>query len=162
MLELVEYEINAETLLIIPYGKNKSKVFEYNEEFIVNLESLEIIKNSCLYFGCTYEGRRESVKDLIGVDMKVPILIEESRNIIFFPTTSCINKNSIWVSFQNLVRYSKLNDFSTVLYFGKNRKIEVDVKFSLVDNQFIRCIKLSSFMVKRRKLIEDSGFELNF
>lgn len=161
-MELSEYEINAETLLIIPYGKNKSKVYEFNEEFIVNLESLEIIKNSCLYFGCTYDGRRESVKNIIGVDMKVPILVEESRNIIFFPTNSCINKNSIWISFQNLVKYDKINDFSTVLYFGRNKKFDVDVKYKLVDNQYIRCNKLNSFLEKRKLMIKNNDLDVYF
>lgn len=161
-MEVSEYEINAETLLIVPYGKDKSKVYESNEEFIVNLGSLEIIKNSCLYFGCSYEGRKESVKNLIGVDMKVPILIEECRNIIFFPVTSCVKKSSIWISFQNLVKYNKLNDFSTVLYFRRNKKIKIDTKFNLIDNQYIRCIKLNSFLIKRRRIVEDCNFELEF
>ena len=161
-MDLNEYEINAETLLIIPLGKDKSKVFEYSEEFIVNMSSLDIIKHSCLYFGCTYEGRRDSAKSFIGVDMKVPILIEESRNIIFFPTNSCVNKNSIWVSYQNLLKYSKLNDFSTVLYFKKNKSYKIDVKYKLVDNQVIRCMKLNTFLGKRKSFIENDSFDINF
>ena len=161
-MELDEYEINAETLLIIPYSKEKSKVYEYNEEFIVNMTSLDIIKHSCLYFGCTYEGRRESVKSFIGIDMKVPILIEESRNIIFFPTNSCVNKNSIWVSYQNLLKYSKFNDFSTFLYFRKNKSYKIDVKYKLIDNQVIRCMKLNTFLGKRKNFIENDNFDLEF
>ena len=161
-MELNEYEINAETLLILPYGKNQSKVYEYNEEFIVNMASLDIIKHSCLYFGCTYEGRRESVKAFIGVDMKVPILVEESRNIIFFPTNSCVNKNSIWVSYQNLLKYSKLNDFSTVLYFHKNKRYKIDIKYKLVDNQVVRCMKLNTFLGKRKNFVENDSLDLDF
>ena len=161
-MELNEYEINAETLLIMPYGKNQSKVFEYDGEFIVNMTSLDIIKHSCLYFGCTYEGRKESVKSFIGVDMKVPILIEESRNIIFFPTNSCINRNSIWVSYQNLLKYSKLNDFSTILYFRKNKNYKIDVKYKLVDNQVIRCMKLNTFLGKRKNFVDNDSFDFDF
>lgn len=161
-MELNEYEINAETLLIMPYGKNQSKVFEYDGEFIVNMTSLDIIKHSCLYFGCTYEGRKESVKSFIGVDMKVPILIEESRNIIFFPTNSCINRNSIWVSYQNLLKYSKLNDFSTILYFRKNKNYKIDVKYKLVDNQVIRCMKLNTFLGKRKNFVDNASYDFDF
>ena len=82
------YEINAETLVIVPFAKGKSKVYEYDCEYIVNMTPFKIIQNSCLYFGCSYEGRKEGTKSLIGVDMKVPIVIEESKNIIFFPRTS--------------------------------------------------------------------------
>ena len=146
----------------MPYGKNQSKVFEYDGEFIVNMTSLDIIKHSCLYFGCTYEGRRDSVKEFIGIDMKVPILIEESRNIIFFPTNSCISKNSIWIAYQNLLKYSKLNDFSTILYFRKNKNYKIDVKYKLVDNQVIRCMKLNTFLGKRKNFVDNDSFDFDF
>ena len=85
--------------------------------------------------------------------MKVPILIEESRNIIFFPTASCVNQNSIWVSYQNLLKYSKKNEFSTILYFENNKKIVIEVKYNLIDNQVIRCLKLDTILLKRKKII---------
>lgn len=152
---LNNYEINVETLLILPYEKGKSKVYEYDGEYIVNLSPLSIIKNSCLYFGCSYEGRKEGIKTMIGVDMKVPILIEESKNIIFFPTSSCVNRSSIWVSYQNLLKYSKINEFSTVLYFRNNRSIKIDTKYNLIDNQVIRCIKLETLLVRRKNFIKN-------
>ena len=149
------YEINAETLVIIPFTKGKSKVYEYDCEYIVNMTPFKIIQNSCLYFGCSYEGRKEGTKSLIGVDMKVPIVIEESKNIIFFPTSSCINQNSIWISYQNLLKYSKLNEFSTTLYFRNNKKIQLDIKYNLIDNQVIRCIKLETLLIKRKNFIKN-------
>ena len=161
ILELLNYEINAETLLILPYDKNKSKVFEIDCEFIVDLTPLTIIKNSCLYFGCSYEGRRDGTKSIIGVDMKVPIIIEESKCIIFFPTSSCINNNSVWISYQNLLKFSKKNKFSTILYFRENIIIEVDVKYNLIDNQIIRCIKLDSLLNKRRNFISSESINIS-
>ena len=86
--------------------------------------------------------------------MKVPILVEDSHDIIFFPVTSCINKNSIWISYQNLIKYNKFNDFSTVLFFKGNRKIKIDIRYNLVDNQVIRCLKLKSFINNRKLFFE--------
>ena len=149
------YEINTETLLIIPIGKGKSKVYEYDGEYEVNMSPLAIIKNSCLYFGSSYEGRKDAIKDMIGVDMKVPIIIEDGKNIIFFPTSSCINRSSIWVSYQNLLKYSKVNEFSTILYFRNNRSIQVNTKYNLIDNQIIRCVKLDSLLLKRKNFIKN-------
>ena len=147
------YIINKETLLIIPYGKRKSKVFEYDRNFIINEATGNIIKNSCLFFGSSLEGRREAVKYILNVDMKVPILVEDIKNMIFFPVSNCINKNSIWISYQNLLKYYKFNEFSTVLYFKSNKEIKIDVKYNLIDNQVIRCIKLESLLNKRRNFI---------
>ena len=145
------YEINDETLLIIPYDYGKSKVYEYDDEFIVDMVPLTIIKKSCLFFGASFEGRRDASKDIIGVDMKVPIIIEESRDIIFFPVSSCISKNSIWISYQNLIKYSKIDCNSSMLYFKNNKSIKLNTKYNLIDNQVIRCIKLDTLLCKRKK-----------
>ena len=145
------YEINDETLLIIPYDYGKSKVYEYDDEFIVDMVPLTIIKKSCLFFGASFEGRRDASKDIIGVDMKVPIIIEESRDIIFFPVSSCISKNSIWISYQNLMKYSKVDLISCLIYFKNDKSIRLGTKYNLVDNQVIRCIKLDTMLNKRKK-----------
>ena len=148
-----DYEINADTLILIPIDGNKTKVVEVDDSFIVKCSTLNIIKRSCLFFGASYEGRREAVKHLIGVDMKVPILLEESRNIIFFPTASCIHKNSIWISYQNLLKYTKFNEFSTVLNFRDNVGVKVDVKCNLIDNQVVRCLKIDTILSKRKMIV---------
>ena len=154
-----DYEINLETLLIIPFGNGKSKIFEFDRDFIINKVSLDVIKESCLFFGCSYDGRKEASKEILNIDMKVPILVEESHDIIFFPVTSCINKNSIWISYQNLIKYNKVNDFSTVLFFKGNRKIKIDIRYNLVDNQVIRCLKLKSFINNRKVFFDKMYFD---
>lgn len=79
-----EYEINSDTLAIIPISDTSSKIIEKNDSFIVNKSATVVIDDSCKYFGSSYYGRHEGTKNLIGVSYKSPIVIEESRNIIFF------------------------------------------------------------------------------
>ena len=160
-MELNDYQINVDTFVIIPIGKNKSKVYEKGEILIVNKSSFKIIEDSCLYFGSSYDGRRFATKNLIGIDMKIPIIVEESRNIIFFPTSSCIRDNSIWISYQNLLKYSKFNDLVTTLYFKNSKGIKVGCKYNLIDNQVIRCIKLEKILLDRKKFVEKECFVLN-
>ena len=154
ILKLNHYEINGETILIVPLGKNQSKVYEFGGEYIVQQQPLTIIKDSCLYFGSSYEGRKEGTKSLIGIDMKVPIVIEDSKNMIFFPTSSCVNQSSIWISYQNLLKYSKLNEYFTLLYFKNNKSLRVEARYNLIDNQIIRCIKLETLLTKRKNFIK--------
>ena len=89
--------------------------------------------------------------------MKVPIVIEDSRNIIFFPTSSCIRENSIWISYQNLVKYSKFNDISTDLFFKGNYHVRVGCKYNLIDNQIIRCLKLDNTLQKRKDFFKSES-----
>lgn len=151
---MIDYEINSETLLIMPFSNGKSKIYEFDREFLTNRISNDIINDSCLFFGSTLEGRREAVKNILGIDLKVPILVEDTRNIIFFPTANCIHKNAIWISYQNLLKYYKFDEFSTVLCFRNNKQITVDVRYNIIDNQVIRCMKLESLLNKRRQFIK--------
>ena len=150
----MDYEINSETLLIMPFSNGKSKIYEFDREFLTNRISNDIINDSCLFFGSTLEGRREAVKNILGIDLKVPILVEDTRNIIFFPTANCIHKNAIWISYQNLLKYYKFDELSTVLCFRNNKQITVDVRYNIIDNQVIRCMKLESLLNKRRQFIK--------
>ena len=78
-----EYEINSNTLALI--SKNdKTKVYEKNRTFLVNQTANEIIENSCSFFGSSLSGRQKGTASLIGVTYKCPIIIEESKSIIFF------------------------------------------------------------------------------
>ena len=40
--------------------------------------------------------------------MKVPIIVEDSKLIIFFPTSSYRGNNCIWISYNNLLKYSRV------------------------------------------------------
>ena len=158
-MEYDNYEVSSNTLVIIPIGNKKSRIYAYGGDFIVKKSSLSIIEESCLFFGSSYEGRKEGTKALLNVDMKVPIIIEDSRNIIFFPTSSCIRESSIWISYQNLIKYNKFNDCLTDLYFKNHVHVRVGCKYNLIDNQIIRCIKLEKALLNRKKFIEK---ECNF
>ncbi len=149
-MELDDYDINSETLIIEPIDKKTSKVVELHSSFIVHKSCLSILKESCLFFGSSYEGRVDSTRNFLDCKAKVPIIIEESRNIIFFPTSSIKNDDCVWISYQNLLKYSRNNDYSTVLYFHNNISIIVNVRYNVIDNQIIRCIKLETMWNKRK------------
>ena len=85
MKEINNYIVNLETLLLIPVDNNRTKIFEMEDEFIVKKNIMEIIKDSCLFFGSSFEGRKEGTKALLKCAIKVPIIIDDSRNLILFP-----------------------------------------------------------------------------
>lgn len=153
-MNLNHYIINKNTLLIVPYGKRVSKVYEYNCQFIVNKTSLNIIKESCLFYGCSYSGRKESSNYLLDIEMKTPIMIDDKLDIIFFPTSSCVREDSIWVSYQNLIKYTSYNDISSTLLFYNNIKVNIGCKYHIIDNQYIKCIKLEKLISKHNEFVE--------
>ena len=150
----MDYEINNETLYICSLGDKKSKIYESNNEYEVNLNTSKVIEHSCEYFGSTMEGRQLGTKALIGVTHKSPIYIEESSNIIFFPLNSPRNENCSWVSFNNILSYKQGKDQkSTIIKFKNGKELEVLASIGTVTNQILRSSRLQVVLNDRKQRI---------
>ena len=103
----MNYEINYDTQIIIPIGRKSSKIIESEDEYFIKNDTMSILEHSCEYFGSSFEGRKEGTKKLLGITHKSPIIIEESRKIIFFPTSSPDNDNCIWINLEKIDKYYK-------------------------------------------------------
>ena len=146
---LKEYEINSSTLAIIPIDENSSKVMEEESEYVVNKSATSIIEDSCIYFGSTLKGRSEGTRHLIGGTYKVPIVIEESRDIIFFPTSSPKMEECCWISLNNLISYEKL-DKQSVIKFKNGFILSTDMSYFSLENQILRASRLENVMRRRK------------
>ncbi len=149
----MNYEINVETLAILPIDSTTSKVLELNNEYLVNNSVNEILKNSCSYFGSSFSGRVEGSKNMLGSVYKVPIIVEESKSIIFFPTMSPTLPENVWISLNNILKYVQENT-KTIIYFGNNKKLEINVPYLSIENQIIKSTMLES-IAKRRKILQE-------
>lgn len=144
-----EYEINSMTLAILPINNNRSIVYEESEEYIIEKSSNNIIKENCQFYGSSYEGRCIGTKALTGIKTKYPIIIEESRNIIFFPTSSTRTKQSSWIALNKIKTYTKNNEQSKIL-FKNDKKIDLDISYYSLDNQVCRATMLKSKLYERK------------
>ena len=144
-----EYEINSDTLAVIAIDQSMSKVIEKNDVFYVNVSAMDIIDCSCKFFGSSYSGRFEGTKNLTGISYKSPIIIEETRNIIFFPTASPRINGCTWISLNNILDYSK-NDKKTNLKFSNGYNLELDISYNIIENQILRATRLDSILRSRK------------
>ena len=145
---LESYEINYDTLAIIPINTRISKVIEKDRNLLVNKRSIDIIDDSCRYFGSTLKGRHEATKNLIGITYKSPIIIEESRNIIFFPTSSPRFNNCYWIALNKIKTSEKLDEFCQII-FNNNLELELNISYEILQNQILRATLLESTLKKR-------------
>lgn len=147
------YEINASTLCIVPIDENRSCVYEFENKYIVNMSVIKIIERSCLFFGSTFLGRKEGSCSLLNSQHKVPIVIEESSEIIFFPTNSPNNTNCIWISYNNFEGVDRIDNKFSKLYFKNHNEFKVEVSYFIITNQIIRCKRLKIELNKRKKTV---------
>jgi len=143
------YEINSSTVAIIPIEAQLSEVIELDNTFLVNRSASEIIDDSCKYFGSSFVGRQEGTKNLIGVNYKSPIIIEESLELIFFPTASPRTLECMWISLNHIADYNR-NGLSSSINFKNLKKIELEISYGSLENQILRATRLESILRKRK------------
>lgn len=145
------YEINIKTLAIVPLNEKRTTIIEENDEFIVDMNYMKIIEKSCEYYGSSYIGRHTGTKNLIGISHKSPIIIEESKNIIYFPTTSPRLIDCIWIALNKISNYEETNG-KILVSFKNDKKIYINISYRSFDNQYLRATKLDYILNSRKKM----------
>ena len=147
-----KYEINLSTIAIIALDSNKSKIIEEDNTFIIDRTTPKVIDDSCRYFGSSYLGRFEGSKNFLGGTIyKSPIIIEETREIIFFPTGSARSTDCSWISLNKISHYKKENA-STIIYFKNGTSLVFPISYSSLENQVLRASRLESILRQRKRV----------
>lgn len=146
---LEEYEINDQTLAILPVDKDTSQVIETKRRFYVSKTPRMIISDSCEYYGSTLDGRMHGAKVLTGIQYKTPIVVEESSPMIFFPTESPRKDLCTWINLKHVKDYYESGK-KTVVLFENNKKIKVKLSKTSFQNQVYRAARLSQRLNDRK------------
>ena len=142
------YEIDLSTVMLIGIDEYKTRIVTLDGDFIVDIDSKKIIDNSCKFFCSSLSDIINTTKRLINIKSKSPIIVEESRNIIFFPLKSIRDKCNIWISYNNLEKYIKSGD-KTIFIFNNKKEVIIDFSYYIIDNQVTRSLMLD-YEVKKR------------
>lgn len=145
----MNYEINEKTMAIVAMGEEKSKVIEDSREFIFEDNAFNIIDYSCKFFGSSYEGRKEGARSILNMNYKVPIIVENSRNLIFFPTAAPTSIDCSWVSLNNIESVIEKEFNSSKIIFKNGQELEIPVSRRIIDNQILRASRLDLIMRDR-------------
>ncbi|GGB60757.1 competence protein ComK [Fictibacillus barbaricus] len=120
-LLLRSYEINMSTMALLPfyneYGDVHTEVLESEKNERVALSPIKIINESCLFFGSSYEGRREAVRRSMGYVSLSPIMINLELGIFFFPVESPKNETCIWLSQAHVQRIDSIDSDTCSVHF---------------------------------------------
>ena len=133
----MKYEINEETVAIIPIGSNKTKVVELNDEYIVPQSSFSIMEENCEYYGSTYNGRIKAAQKILNYSYKLPLLVEESEKLIFFPTKASTDKDCAWINHNYVLSREKSGKNYTKVVFQNG----IELEFKMLDVMVSRRIK---------------------
>lgn len=146
---LHSYEINIGTLAIVPIDETTTRIIEIGNEYIIDKPVFEIINESCCYYGSNYQGRYEGTKNMLGMSYKLPIIVEESRSIIFFPNASPRLVECAWISLNNLKNYVRCNEGSNIT-FKNDTNLNLDISIFTLESQILRASRLESILRSRK------------
>lgn len=146
-----EYEINSDTLAVIGLSDTRSKVLEGKYEYIIEKPAYEIMDDSCRYFGSSYQGRLDGAKNILDCRYKLPIIVEESNQIIFFPIESPLLPKCCWLSLHNYRNHRVNNEKrQTEIVFKNGRVLQTKISSTSINNQILRASRLESIINSRK------------
>ncbi len=144
-----KYEVNEETLAVIGLDKDKTQILEKNREYLLDDSAYEVMDYSCQYFGSSYLGRVDGSKKMLGANYKLPIIVEESSEIIFFPISSPENNKCIWIALKWFQDVYERNG-KTYILLKNGQKIETTTSKSSIQNQIMRASRLNLILNERK------------
>lgn len=147
------YEVNDETMAIVGLNEKNSKVLEKEKEYLISSNSYEVLDYSCQYFGSSYSGRLDGSKKMLDAKYKLPIIVEESAELIFFPISSPENDDCIWIALQWFDDIVEINK-KVFIRLKNGKKIEVKTSKYSIKNQVMRASRLN-YILKERKLLKN-------
>lgn len=127
---------------------NSIIVIEKNKKFNIKANCLKFLKKSCKYYGHSYNLQRQLIIENFNFYIKTPIILSESNMIIFFPTASPTSSECIWISYNNIDRYVKDNEY-TKIYFNGGKVLKVSASYATIDSQITKCIKIEKYINKK-------------
>ena len=142
------YEINDDTYAVIGIDCFNSKVIEKEYDYNIEKDAYSVMDESCEYYGSSYKGRLKASKSILNCSYKLPIIIEESTYLIFFPIKSSLEEDCIWINLNKVKKVEK-NRNKTDITFENNKKLVVDASKMSIDNQILRSSRLESLIRKR-------------
>lgn len=146
----MKYEISKGTLAIVPNERDTSLVYEDDERYIINQKPFSIMEESCKYFGSTYRGRKDSARSILGAEYKVPIIVNDTDNLIVFPTTSPQAEDCVWLALKRIKIFRKIDANNTKIIFDNDRELIVPCSYRTIENQVSRASRLDLIMRSRK------------
>ncbi|WP_010531609.1 competence protein ComK [Lentibacillus jeotgali] len=119
----------------------RSRILEESQERNTVLSPEKIIDNTCILYGSTLQGRRDSVKGLLKLNSKVPIPVIPEKGIYMLPTCASKNKDNVWFSFYHIDSFEQ-RDNGTYVSFHDGTGLFVNASETTFDMQYKRTSQL--------------------
>ena len=98
---------------------------------------------------------------MLSASYKLPIIVAESENMIFFPTKSSLEPDCCWINYSLIKNYQKTSEIVTRIRFYNNSEKEFIISKISLENQMNRSLRLQSILRQRHLNYKNTKF-INF
>ena len=89
------------------------------------------------------------MKLILGSIYKTPIIVEESKDLIFFPTEALSSPSVAWISYKRIKNVEKYGRRTRVI-FDNDESVVVNCPYFSIKNQIFRCNMLETISKNRK------------
>ena len=139
-----EYKVNQKTIALLPAKavSHDTIAWEENQMLYVRQTPLEIIKESCLVYGSSYEGRRQAVTYNTSYQKKLPIPLSRQKHIYAFPTHATRNFDCHWIFSEHILQIiGSSTTKEAIIQFKNNQMLPLSVSRYVLEKQFHRTLE---------------------
>ncbi|WLD94752.1 competence protein ComK [Alkalihalobacillus sp. AL-G] len=160
-----EYLINADTMVILPHfdqhGNLYSVVCEVGRRFYVKQKPWEIINNSCLFNGSSFQGRVEGAIHITKYNRMVPIMICNRQGIYFFPTQSSKSETCIWFAHDHIKAIIAIDSESCEVFLSSRMRVPINSTKAVIETKVNRTAQYRHLVNQRESSWQPHRFPLD-
>lgn len=119
--------------------KNTILVLEGGETITLKIGVVKLLDKICNVYGNTYDGRRNAIRKALGIVQKIPILINASKQEIFFPIFNLRKDVNYWINYRYINCVSSCGDHACWISFNDKKEILFPVNIKVIKAQLKRC-----------------------
>ncbi len=148
--------IGAGTQALYPVfedGYPLTKIYTVSGESIIQMPTIQIIKQSIIRYGSNYEGAVKSAIFYLGGSYVHPLQISGQYKIYMFPTKACLHAECVWIALDHYKGCEKVDSQRTRVYLSHDRSIIVDCKTTLLMKRYNKALnlknKIDNFLINK-------------
>ncbi len=110
----------------------------------------EIISGWCILHACTMHGRQEAAAKMFGWHQKIPVLISEITQEIWFPVAGGKAADNVWICCDAVFSFHRAGDHQTRIVFLSGVVAVIDCDVRTVRLQMKRCRQLTERLMQNQ------------
>ncbi|WP_157842656.1 competence protein ComK [Bacillus alkalisoli] len=155
MMEVMnDYLMDTSTYALLPYFHEKYQTKIIDEDGIYYSEERpeEILRRSCLTYGASYEGRRDSVIYMTNYVQKTPILTLQEEKVISIPTHSPDHMDCAWIMYHQIRQLVPTDKNRCIIKLRNYTEIEVQASHQTMKQQMQKAAVIYSLFCTKQQI----------